>query len=774
MTGGARRRAAVFAALCLLASLVGSPASADEQFSFERLAGADRYATAAEIGRAVAGSGTRVLLATGETYPDALAAAHLAGARSAPILLTTRTAVPAATADALRDLGATSVTVLGGTGAIDDAVVTELRAAGYAVDRIAGADRYETARLVAERAGADAVGIVDGSRTAIVAGGTSFAEAMAAGPLAYHGGLPILLTAAGALSAPAASALRTLRIERVLVLGGTAQVGSAVESDLSTLGLAVERVGSADRPTTASALADFAVESLGFPTTRANLARGDDFADGLVAGALGGSTRAVTLLTASPTSIGSATTSWLRANAATLTGGVIFGGTAAVSSSVEATATSAAGGQVSSGAGGSASTVSVDITGGPADGATTADSTPGFTGTATASGATVRRVTVSVDGGLPSTTGVRCTGCGSRSATWELTPEALADGPHTFTFRAVDSTGASSAPVSTSMTVDTIAPTFLSISGTRGSTLVPAELSEPIRCSTVSTADFTTRLNGVATTVGEARCLGTAASTIDLVIGRAPAAQDVLEVHLGGIVMDLAGNVAVGQTRSVVVSNGGAPIVTIIEPAADGVHTNVRRPLFAGHATSDRSVAAVEVRIGSRPFASTDVVCDGCGGSDTDWSYRANNDLVTGGDYPDGQYQLDVRARDDAGVLSDVVSRTITIDGTAPVWPPSSSTTPRPLTATAGSLTIKASFIEANGIACATVEIGDFTAKVGGQATAITAVSCPGAASSVIELTLAKAPTSLQAVELTISAGALADRAGNTAPSSALTRSVTV
>ena len=773
MTAGGRRRAGVFAALCVVASLVGAPASADEQFSFERLAGADRYATAAEIGRAVAGTGTRVLLATGETYPDALAAAHLAGARSAPILLVTRTAVPAATADALRDLGATSVTVLGGTGAIDDAVLTELRADGYTVDRIAGTDRYETARLVAERAGADAVGIVDGSRTAIVAGGSSFAEAMAAGPLAYHSGLPILLTAADGLSAPTASALRTLQIERVLVLGGTAQVGLAVEDDLSALGMAVDRLGSADRPTTAAALADFAVESLGFPTTRVNLARGDDFADALVAGALGGSTRAVTLLTASPTSIGSATTSWLRANAPTLTGGVIFGGTAAVSSSVEAAATSAAGGQVTSGAGGSASAITAAITGGPADGATSADSTPSYSGTATASGASVRRITVSVDGALASTTGVVCTGCGSASATWELTSEVLADGPHTFTFRAVDSTGASSAPVSTSITVDTVAPTFLSVSATRGSTLVPAELSEPIRCSTVSVADFTARLDGVATTIGEARCLGTAASTIELVIGRAPEAQDVLEVHLGGIVMDLGGNVAVGATRSVVVANVGAPIVTIVEPA-DGLHTNIRRPLFAGHATSDRTVAAVEARIGTRPFASTDVVCDGCGGSDTDWSYRANNDLVTGGDYPDGVYRFEVRARDDAGVLSDVVSRTVTIDGTAPVWPASSSTTPRPLTATAGSPTITASFVDTNGIACASVAISDFTAKVGGQATAITAVSCAAPASNVIELTLAKAPTTLQAVELTISAGALADRAGNTAPTAASTRSVTV
>lgn len=774
MRRGTRHRAAVCAAVFVLVSLVGAPAGADEQFTFERLAGADRYATAAEIGGAVAGVGSRVLLATGEAYPDALAAAHLAGARSAPILLVTRTAVPAATADALRDLGATSVTILGGTGAIDETVVAELRAAGYAVDRVAGNDRYETARLVAETAGASAVGTVDGSRTAIVVGGNSFAEAMAAGPLAYHSGLPILLTDADGLSTPAASALRTLQIERVLVLGGTTQVGVAVENDLSALGMAVQRLGSSDRSTTAAAVADFAVASLGFPASRANLARGDDFADALVAGPLGGSTRAVTLLAESPTALGTATASWLRANASTLTGGVIFGGPAAVSSSVEAAATSAAGGVAPSGAGGTASATTVAITGGPADGAITTDTTPTYTGTATASGGTVRRVTVAVDGGLPGTAGLRCTGCGTGSATWELTTAALADGRHTFTFRAVDSAGASSAPVSTSMTVDTIAPTFRSISGARGATLVTAELSEPIRCSSVSTADFTARLNGVATTVGEARCLGSGASTIDLVIGRAPEAQDVLEVRLDGLITDVAGNVAATQAHSIIVGNVGAPIVTIVEPAADGVHTNVRRPLFTGHATSDRSVSAVEVRLGTRPFTTTDVVCNGCGGSELDWSYRAATDTVASGDLPDGVYQLDVRARDDAGVLSDVVSKTFTIDGTAPVWPANSSTTPRPLTATAGSRTITATFVDANGIACASVAISDFAAKVAGQATAINAVSCVGAASNTIQLTLDKEPTTLQAVELTISAGALADRAGNTAPSFASTRSVTV
>lgn len=86
--------------------------------------------------------------ATGADFPDALAAASFGTALGRPILLVTRDSVPAATRDAIPGLALTKSYVLGGTAAISDPVMSQLPSA----ERIGGADRYETARLIAEAA----------------------------------------------------------------------------------------------------------------------------------------------------------------------------------------------------------------------------------------------------------------------------------------------------------------------------------------------------------------------------------------------------------------------------------------------------------------------------------------------------------------------------------------------------------------------------------------------------------------------------------------------
>ena len=72
-----------------------------------RLAGADRYATAATIARAVAPSGAeRVLLARGDNPADATAAAALASRDGLPVLLTASDRLSGPAAEWLREVGA--------------------------------------------------------------------------------------------------------------------------------------------------------------------------------------------------------------------------------------------------------------------------------------------------------------------------------------------------------------------------------------------------------------------------------------------------------------------------------------------------------------------------------------------------------------------------------------------------------------------------------------------------------------------------------------------
>ena len=92
-----------------------------------RLSGANRYETALEVAEENGNSGT-VLLATGENFPDALAAGPLAEWEDAPILLNNGDMVRPDVAEFLLDPanGITDVIIVGGTAAIPTSVETQL------------------------------------------------------------------------------------------------------------------------------------------------------------------------------------------------------------------------------------------------------------------------------------------------------------------------------------------------------------------------------------------------------------------------------------------------------------------------------------------------------------------------------------------------------------------------------------------------------------------------------------------------------------------------
>ncbi len=94
-----------------------------------RVAGGDRYATAALAAADVTATGGTVLVATGEDFPDALAATPVAAHADAPVLLVRPDGLPAATRDALVRLAPSQVVVLGGPEAVGDAVLDEIRSA---------------------------------------------------------------------------------------------------------------------------------------------------------------------------------------------------------------------------------------------------------------------------------------------------------------------------------------------------------------------------------------------------------------------------------------------------------------------------------------------------------------------------------------------------------------------------------------------------------------------------------------------------------------------
>src|SRR5687768_13819040 len=149
----ARRPPTFVALLALLVSLlVFAPTRADAWSRGPiRIAGADRYETAVRISSAAFEEGAAtVVIASGESFPDGLAAGPLAALHDAPVLLTTKDALPAMTGDELDRLDPERVLVVGGSAAVADWVLGEIEGiSAVQPSRVAGPTRYDTATAVA-------------------------------------------------------------------------------------------------------------------------------------------------------------------------------------------------------------------------------------------------------------------------------------------------------------------------------------------------------------------------------------------------------------------------------------------------------------------------------------------------------------------------------------------------------------------------------------------------------------------------------------------------
>ena len=324
----------------------GNAAGAASRVDSDRLWGADRYETAAEIAEeyaAAAGPIDTAIVASGESFADALAATPLARVRNAPILLSPPDELHPATRSFIQRHGIDDIIIAGGTTAVSDDVEDALAALiSGRLDRLEGSDRYRTvvniAREIEVREIGDYCG--DGRRTALLATGEKFADALALSPLAFSGPHPVLLTEPDRLPTAVKNFTADYAIEQVLIAGGPAAVAPSVETELTAAGIRVQRLWGQDRFETAAEIAE-ALADRCFGSDEFGLADGRKFPDALVGGALLGLRRAPLLL--SEPALPDATRRFLAgpvpdAGTVRLT---IFGGPAAVSDAAAAAATDA-------------------------------------------------------------------------------------------------------------------------------------------------------------------------------------------------------------------------------------------------------------------------------------------------------------------------------------------------------------------------------------------------------------------------------------------------
>lgn len=253
-----------------------------------RLYGANRYETAFKVAnelKAVLGTEkfNAIIVACGTDPNDALSGSYLAAKKDAPILLTNRYNVENVQTYIKENLAeGGTVYILGGDAAVAPTFETGL--AGLTIKRLAGANRYETSLAILAEAG------VEAGQEILVCTGLDYADSLSASAT----GMPILLVRGTYKLFDSQKAfLGGLSGVKFTIVGGENAVNAAVQSDLQAYGPVEARLAGSNRYATSTLLAEKC-----FPNaTKAVLAYGRSFPDGLCGGPLANALGAPLVLT---------------------------------------------------------------------------------------------------------------------------------------------------------------------------------------------------------------------------------------------------------------------------------------------------------------------------------------------------------------------------------------------------------------------------------------------------------------------------------------------
>ncbi|MFC4712825.1 S8 family serine peptidase [Planococcus dechangensis] len=183
-------------------------------------------------------------------------------------------------------------------------------------NRIAGANRYETAVNISKAGWSDA-------STVVIATGTDFPDALAGGPLAYGEGAPILLTKGDTLHPDTAAEIRRLGASNAILLGSTGALSVKVEAQIKNIGLEITRIGGQTRYETAALIAKR------IPSKRAVITNGQNFPDVLSVSPYAAK-QGIPILLTRTTSLPPETKAALAGKSST----IVTGGTGAISAEV--------------------------------------------------------------------------------------------------------------------------------------------------------------------------------------------------------------------------------------------------------------------------------------------------------------------------------------------------------------------------------------------------------------------------------------------------------
>ena len=211
-----------------------------------------------------------IVIACGTDFADALAGSYLAAEKNAPILLVGKSEkrINTVTDYVKKNLSANgTVYILGGTAAIPEDMDKAL--SGIKVERLAGAERYETNTLILK-----AGGVKDGDEI-FVCTGKAYADSLSVSSV----GKPILLVKSK-LTTAQINLLKSLKNLKFTIIGGDSAVSQDIENALKPYGTIKERLSGKNRFDTSVQVAEKYFDQ---PDT-VTLVYSHDFPDGLSAG----------------------------------------------------------------------------------------------------------------------------------------------------------------------------------------------------------------------------------------------------------------------------------------------------------------------------------------------------------------------------------------------------------------------------------------------------------------------------------------------------------
>ncbi|MBV4440602.1 cell wall-binding repeat-containing protein [Clostridium tyrobutyricum] len=315
----------ILSAVC--ASTVNFASTKTVSAATARLGGQDRYETSTKISQDGWTTSEYVVLASGQGYADALCAAPIASRHSAPILLTPSNNLDQNVKSEITRLKATHVIEIGGTGSISTNVENELKSMGLSVQRLGGADRYETSVKVAKALGTP--------NKVVVTSGQGYADALSIAPIAAKQGMEILLTSDMGIPDTVKDYIQDNQssIVDTYVVGGTAVIPDSTISGLSN----PIRISGDDRYETNVNVLDHFKASIDMNNVyiaRGGGSAGNEFADALSASALAAKNNSSVVLTDDDINTNANTQKFIEDNVDSSANIVAVGGQASVADSV--------------------------------------------------------------------------------------------------------------------------------------------------------------------------------------------------------------------------------------------------------------------------------------------------------------------------------------------------------------------------------------------------------------------------------------------------------